>query len=339
MDNTRKPLVDLGIKTLFLIWGMPKGSHRSQLMAQELGMDVERVYIVSRQGILSALLKYPIQAIKTLIVLARRRPQVVFIQNPPIFSSLIVYLYGLVTGVKYIIDSHTDALLASWWRWSIPLHRFLSRRAITTIVTNDHLYQIVADWGANCLVLADPPTTFPNRQLASFNNDSFNVVLVSGVSYDEPTREVLKAASYLPDVNFHVTGNYTKAHRDNLGTIPANIHFTGYMPDEEFYGLLEAAQVVMSLTTEDHTIQSGASESLWLGRPIITSDWPLLREYFCKGTIHVDNTADQICQAVETMRANLQTFESDIRTLQEGKRDEWWKKANNLVRLIQAAIQ
>ena len=77
MDKTKEPLVELGIKTLFLIWGFPKGSHRSELMAQALGMDVERIYVLSKQGVFSALLKYPILAIKTLIILARQRPQVV----------------------------------------------------------------------------------------------------------------------------------------------------------------------------------------------------------------------------------------------------------------------
>jgi len=110
------------------------------------------------------------------------------------------------------------------------------------------------------------------------------------------------------------------------------------VPDEGFYGLLEAAQVVMSLTTENHTIQSGASEALWLGRPIITSDWPLLREYFNKGTIHVDNTAQSIYQAVVTMKKNLPAFEADIRTLQEEQRREWQQKAQALLRLIQQAV-
>ena len=94
------------LRPLFLVWGFPQGSHRSQLMAQELGMQVQHVYFIAKQGKWQALLKYPVQAVQTLVVLARQRPRAVFIQNPPIFSSLVVYLYSLLTGSRFVIDSN-----------------------------------------------------------------------------------------------------------------------------------------------------------------------------------------------------------------------------------------
>ena len=338
MGIAEKSLGELGVRALFLIWGFPRGTRRSQFMAQELGMDVEYVYFMPRQGALYALLKYPVQAVKTLIVLARRRPQVVFVQTPPIFATLVVHIWGLVTGTRYVIDSHTDALLARWWAWSLPLHRFLSRRAITTLVTNEHLRQMVATWDANAFILTDVPMTFPRRRHVQLDSTFFDVVIISTASYDEPISEILEAASNLPDVSFHITGDYQTKARHVIQSAPANIHFTGYVPDEEFYGLLEAAQVVMCLTTEDHTMQSGASEALWLGKPIITSDWPLLREYFNTGTLHVANTAEDIFRAVTTMRDNLAAFEDGIRMLREERRREWQQKAKALVCYVQQAV-
>jgi glycosyltransferase involved in cell wall biosynthesis len=338
MDATERLLGEVGIRALFLVWGAPQGSHRSQFMAQDMGMEIEHVYLTPRQGALYALLKYPVQAVETLAVLARQRPQVVFVQNPPIFAALMVYLWGLRTGTKYIVDSHTDALLSSWWTWSLPLHRFLSRRAITTLVTNEHLRQMVAAWGANTFTLRDPPTTFPRRRPIHLDNNSFNVVVVSTASYDEPISQILEAARNLPEVGFYITGNYRAKAPHIIQRAPANVHFTGYVPDEEFYGLLEAAQVVMCLTTENHTMQSGASEALWLGKPIITSDWPILQAYFNKGTIHTDNTGPDICRAVQEMKDNLANFEADIRSLQKDRRREWCEKANGLTLIIQEAM-
>jgi glycosyltransferase involved in cell wall biosynthesis len=329
---------ELGVRALFLVWGFPQGAHRNVFMAQALGMDVEHVYLTRKQGKLYALFKYPVQAIKTLIVLARRRPRVVFVQNPPIFATLMVYLWGLITGTRYVIDSHTDALLSSWWAWSLPVHRFLSRRAITTLVTNEYLRQMVADWGADAFILRDIPTTFPRRQWIQLDNTGFNVVVVSTVSYDEPISEVLEAAGKLPGVNFHITGDYHTKAQHIVQSAPANVRFAGYVPDEEFFGLLEAAQVVMCLTTENHTIQSGALEALWLGRPIITSDWPLLQEYFNRGTLHVTNTADSIQRAVVTMRDHLPAFETGIQALQVERRDEWRQKTDVLIRQIRQAV-
>jgi glycosyltransferase involved in cell wall biosynthesis len=340
MNNVvKKRLDELDIRALFLVWGFPLGAHRSQLMAQLLGMRVEHAYLTRKQGRLYALLKYPVQALQTLIILVRQRPRVVFVQDPPIFATLMVYLWGLVTGTKYVIDSHTDALLAPWWEWVRPMHRFLARRAITNLVTNAQLQQIVAAWGADAFILQDVPTTFSNRRQVHLDDAAFNIVFVSTVSYDEPIFQVLEAAKNLPDVRFYITGAYDARAPHIVQNAPANVHFTGYLPDEEFYGLLEAAQTVMCLTTENYTMQSGASEALWLGKPIITSDWPLLREYFNQGTIHVDNTAGSIGQAVLTMRGNLPAFQADILRLQQVRRQEWWSGVSSLIHLIQKAVQ
>ena len=337
MNNTDQPLRRLGIRAMFLVWGFPFGTRRSQFMAQLLGMDIEHVYITPRQGAWYALVKYPVQALKTLIVLARRRPQVVFIQDPPILAILVVYLWGLFTGARYVIDSHTDALLAPWWAWSLSLHGFLSRKAITTIVTNDHLQQMVASWNAHAFVLTDVPVVLSARRPVELDKTKFNIVVISTASYDEPIAEIFQAAKGLPNVAFHVTGNY-KNRQHIIQVAPDNVHFTGYVPDDTFYGLMEAAQVVMCLTTENHTIQSGAGEALWLGKPIITSCWPLLQQYFSKGTLHVDNTADRIYQAIVKMQENLPALKADILALQQERWRDWQNNANALVTLIHQAL-
>lgn len=337
MSNTGKPLERLGITAVFVIWGPPHGSHRSQLMGDQLGADIQHIWFTSKRGRRVAPVKYLVQTLMTLVFLLRYRYQLVFIQAPPILAAWPVYVYSLFSRAHFIIDAHTDALLASYWTWSLPLHRFLSRRALTTIVTNDDLQSVVASWSAPSFVLTDVPLFLPSRQQVCPDEAPFSVVMISSASPDEPTAEVLEAASRLPDVPFYITGDYS-ARREVVKGAPPNLRFAGRLPDKEFYELLQGARAVMCLTTEDHTLQSGASEALWLGKPIITSDWPLLRAYFDRGTIHVDNTAESICQAVMTMKGNLPQFEAEILTLQALRRREWWKKADNLIHIIQEAV-
>jgi glycosyltransferase involved in cell wall biosynthesis len=250
---------------------------------------------------------------------------------------LPVYVYSLFSKAHFIIDAHTDALLASYWTWSLPLHRFLSRRALTTIVTNDYLQSVVASWNARSFVLTDVPLFLPRREQVYLDEAPFKVVMISSASPDEPTAEVLEAASRLPDVRFYITGDYD-ARRKLMREAPPNLRFTGRLPDREFYELLQVARAVICLTTEDNTLQSGASEALWLGKPIITSDWPLLRSYFDRGTIHVDNRAESIRQAVMTIRDNLSGFEAEILALQELRRHEWWQKVDDLIQIIERAV-
>jgi glycosyltransferase involved in cell wall biosynthesis len=139
----------------------------------------------------------------------------------------------------------------------------------------------------------------------------------------------------LPDVQFYVTGKAGRTNADFAIGVPANVHFTGFLPSETYYDLLNTAQVVMCLTTRNHTMQRGACEALSLGKPIITSDWPVLRQYFNKGTVHVDNTVEGIRQGVLQMKENLDSFQAGIRELQIDQQHEWQQNVSTLTSLIQ----
>jgi len=258
---------------------------------------------------------------------------VVFVQNPPIFAVLTVYLYAKLTGAKYVIDSHSGALLASWWGWSLPLHKFLSQRALTTMVTNNHLAQMVRAWTEKVFILADIPADFPPGRPYAMQG-AFNIAVINTFSPDEPIGNVLAAAATMPDVHFYITGDPIRAKRTFLEQHPPNVHFTGFLPDEDYIGLLTSAHCVLVLTTDDHTMQRGACEAVWLAKPIITSDWAVLRTHFHKGTIFVDNSIEGIGVGIHAMRAQLPQRAEEIHLLQTERRKEWRVKQMELLRLI-----
>lgn len=327
------------LKAAFLVWGPPSHGPRSRILARELGIDaLHYIYSTTRRGWLSAPYKYGYQAIQTLRLLFRERPQVVFVQSPPSFAVLFVYLYCALTGAKYLIDAHSAALLLWVWTWPGWLHRFLARRAVATIVTNEHFQQRIQSWGACAFVLRDIPTTFERNDDYPLDG-SFNVVVVNTFSQDEPLAEVLEAAKNLPHVRFYVTGKKKMASSDTLALAPANVHFTDFLPDSAYYALLNNAQAVMCLTTRDHTMQRGACEALSLGKPIITSDWPLLRTYFHAGTVHVANTTESIRQGIAEMNTHYNLYETGIKALQQEQRREWEEKVLALTHLIQNSLR
>ena len=53
---------------------------------------------------------------------------------------------------------------------------------------------------------------------------------------------------------------------------PDNVRLTGFLPDSDYVGLILASDAVIALTTMDHTMQRGAYEAVYLGRPVITSN-------------------------------------------------------------------
>lgn len=334
--NTGKPLPSRGIKAVYLIWGAPYGSHRSRLMGEQLGTDVYYVYATPKQGCYIAPFKYFLQTIMTSALLLRHPYQLIFVQDPPIFAVLPVYFCCLFSKARFIIDSHTDALQASWWRWTLPLHRYLERRAITTVVTNDQLRETIEGWGAHSLTLEDPPAEFRISKSITLPKSTLNLVMVSTADYDEPIREVVEAARRLQDIDFYITGNFahSRHHQGVVESAPQNVHFTGYL-HEDYFALLDAADVIMCLTTEDNTFLSGNNEALWLGKPLITSDWPLLRRYFSRGTIHVDNSVEQIYQSVLQVHKHLSEYQEEMVLLQAERRRGWWARVDQLLNLIQ----
>lgn len=319
-------------KMIFIAW--IAFSRRSQLIADKFQMDLYRIQSLKRFYVLAPI-RYILQTITTLTILLREKPKVVFVQNPPIFAVLVVYFYAKLWRARYIIDSHTGALLAPWWKWSLPLHAFLSRRAITTIVTNTYLANLVKAWGANAFIIADIPTRFQPGKPYPLNGQ-FNLAVINTFSPDEPIGEVLRAAETLPEVQFYITGDPIRAKKTFLEHHPDNVRFTGFLPDDEYLGLLRSVQAIMVLTTDNHTMQRGACEAVSLGKPIITSDWPVLREYFNKGTLYVTNSHESIRAGILRMKREWQSLEKEIILLQQERQAEWAEKYAALAKLIEA---
>ncbi len=341
MNNLDQAFAKMNLDGLFIVWGPFHGSRRSNQIAKKLNIDIEYIYLMTKRGLFYAFFKYVHQAIATLLLLVRKRPDIVFIQNPPTFAPLFVYIYCFLSGAKFIIDTHTGALVSSLWRCTLPLQRFLSRRALITILTNEYLSEEVSSWGASSFVLEDPPMAIEISKTMILNKSIFSVVMMCGVYPDEPVPEVIKVARYLPNMDFYITGNFenNKYFQTVVRNSPANVHFTGFLPEEEYFGLLNAVDAIICLTTDDHTFQSGANEALWLGKPLVTSDWKILRQYFSKGTVHVDNTAGSIQKGLQEIQRDYPDFQYDLLVLQKKRRRQWYKKAENLLNFIHKNIR
>jgi glycosyltransferase involved in cell wall biosynthesis len=321
-------------RSLFLVWGPPSHGPRSQVFARELGIhELHFLNVTSQRGLFSALFKYPLLAARTLSLLFRKRPKIVFVQSPPGLAVLFVAFYGMLTGSQYVVDAHSAALLLPVWTKPRWLWASLARRALATIVTNEHFAQTLRSWGARALVIRDIPTTFPEGGTYPLNGD-FNVTVVNTFSADEPLEQVLDAAHEMDGVHFYITGRLSRGDPGLLSRAPANVTFTDFLSTEQYYALLRGGHAVMCLTTRDNTMQRGACEALSLAKPIITSHWPLLREYFHQGTVHVENSSTGIRQGVQEMRSRYEEYVSGIRALQIRQRAEWKDKLAELVALI-----
>ena len=54
----------------------------------------------------------------------------------------------------------------------------------------------------------------------------------------------------------------------------------------------------------------GAYEAIYLSTPVVVSHWPLLRQAFDEGAVHVDNTAANIAAGIRQIVADKAGFKS-----------------------------
>ena len=313
---------------VFISWA-PDCS-RSDSIAKRLGGVSSLIY--SRfwgSRAFTILPKYVWQGLKTLAILFRERPRVVIVMTPPVVAGFPVWLYSVLTGAQFVVDAHTGAFLDRRWKKILFLHRFLSRRAALTMVTNQFLYDIVDSWRAPAQIVPDVPVMFPEPEIFPFEGDN-NITLVSSFGWDEPTDVFLQAAASLPEVTFYVTGDYESADPAIIALAPGNVRFTGFLSKAQYVGLLQGSDAVMSPTTLDHTMQRGAYEAIYLGRPVIVSDFGILRDSFDKGAVYVENNAPAITLGVRTMLNELPARVGEALQLREEKLNHWDQVVNQL---------
>lgn len=282
-------------KMNFITWY--PSCRRSDTLANYFGGTSHLIHHLKFKRPLYAPLKYLLQSAGTWRRLFQDKPGIVFVASPPVIAVLAVWIYCRLLRRNYVVDAHTGVFDDHRWTWLLPMSRALSRGASVTIVTNEYLKRVVEEWGARAVIIGDLPVEFPREGQIDLGNGP-HVAVINTFSQDEPLDEVLQAASQLSEVKFHITGDIQHARTCLTQSVADNVNFTGWLSEEDYAALLRAGDVVVCLTKHDHTMQRGAYEAMSLGKPLVTSNWPLLRDTFCRGTIHVDNSAAAIASAV-----------------------------------------
>lgn len=317
---------------LFVSWA-PHCS-RSDSIAKRLGGRSIMVYSPFwGSNYVTAPIKYLVQTLRTFWILVSNRPKVVFVMAPPVIVCIPVWIYCRLFQAQFVIDAHTGAFLHPRWEKLIFIQKFFSRRAKTNIVTNRHLKGLVESWNAHTTIITDVPVDFVeprNMKLPAGRN----MTMIASFCPDEPIEAFLDAATRSPDVTFHVTGNYNKCDADLLQQKPANVHFLGFLSDQEYVGQLLASDAVIALTTRDHTMQRGAYEAIYLGKPVITSNFEVLRDSFPKGTVHVQPIADSISSGIHSMIEHLPHNEREAHSLRDDKIQNWNERAKAICEML-----
>jgi glycosyltransferase involved in cell wall biosynthesis len=291
-------------------------------------------YLLHKRPILAPI-KYIPQCLKTWMVLFRQRPSAVYVFISPVFAALSVCVYCKIAAVPFIMDVGGQALISRKWKWTIPLVRLLAKQARVNIVDQQRFKLLFESWGAETLLLERPPLVQKWQQNDSMiEEDQFTVTLVNTFSGDEPIELVLAAAERLPDVRFFILGDTALAKRSLLAKAPGNVIFTGYLSGDDYWELLDASRAVMVFTTDHHSLTSGAVEGMALGKPLILSNQPALTDYFTKGVVFVDHSAERIVKGVQTVQDQEHHLTQQIHELAIEKRERWEREFQKIWGLL-----
>lgn len=297
-------------------------------------LDAKTVYIEkSYTSTFRKIISWFTKSIKTFSSIKKLKPQIVIVKNTHFVIATVVWLFRFVFKYKLVYDSHSCSFSNSL-NYPQSIHKFLSQRADLYLVTNDENKQVIKSWGGNVQIIHFPPINYDNQIFGEFpTSDKFNLCYVNTYSSDEPYLEVIDAIKEMDNVHLYITGN-TKKCKHSLTNLP-NVTHTGFISREEYLGLLKNSDAIIVLTNRDNTMQKGGNEAVYLEKPIITSDFAFLRNYFSKGAVYVKSDKASIEKGINEMISDFETLKKDIKLLKTELYEQNIKSVHKIKELIE----
>jgi hypothetical protein len=302
----------------FIAWARTPG--RAKEIAGAFNGEARCFFPLARlpRSPISTLLRYGVSSVLTMRFLARRRPDALIVQNPPVVPGLIAMAYGRRNKVPVLLDSHPVAFGAKgrgMYAKMQRLHRWMARRVDGVTVASEPYAEIVDAWGGRGIVVHEAPTEWPH--IDTVERERPAVFFVCIFSSDEPYEEVIEAAGLLPHCDVYITGDTSRADAGVIAGAPSNVQFTGFLDQAAYRQQLQQADVVLSLTTEKTSVMRSAYEAVYARRPLVVTDWPNLRTVF-PNAAYAHNEPESIAKAViEALSTTRATADESLRVQQE----------------------
>src|SRR5882762_1467289 len=309
-------------KVFFISW---EDHRRTREICSALGIELHTI-VTSSRGPLRYLRLIP----RTLRLLSRKRAHTVIVQNPSVVLTILAILVRPLFSLRVIMDAHNEAVLPylnphSVVRWAA---RWLHKRSDHVIVTNKQLADIVESNGGRPLILPDRIPEPPAGEIPVPMRGPFNVVLVATFARDEPIGEVLKAAAQLgPEFQFYVTGNDRNLASALRAGKPANVTFTGFLNELQYWSALRGADLVVDLTLIDNCLVCGAYEALAVGTHLVLSGNAASIDLLAGAARFADNSANAIAQAIREAKVDAAELRAQVGSVRERLRTRWEQHA------------
>ncbi len=299
-------------KILVLLWA-PFG-FRADELAEVVGS--ERVSITFLYGPrYFAPIRYLVLFLRTMFLLAQRRPDVVYAQNPPVFCPLTCLLYCRLAGARLVLDHHSI--------WSVKtlggrsplsrgigfLERVVSRAADANTAPHGLWARMLAKMGArDVLVYHDyvprnerPPDEALRREMAEGR-----ILAISSHGGNPLERLEVEAAAVAMDrdagVSLVISGPREKLEgRLARLALPPNVRYAGFLKREVYESLKASADFAINITDEPYTLSHVLFEFAASSLPVVSSRQPVVEELFGDSLLYADSTAEDVAEKVRAL--------------------------------------
>jgi glycosyltransferase involved in cell wall biosynthesis len=275
-------------------------------------------------------------SLRTAVLLLRRRPRILLVPNPSLVLSVLAVSLRPVLRYRLVVDAHNEAVVPfiHQGRWLQRLSRWVLRRADLTLVTNRALAAVVETQGGQAFTLPDPIPQAPSPLSPSRLQGEFNAVLISTFAPDEPVADVFEAVRGL-SIDLYVTGDHRKLDPVAAKSLPSNVHLTGFLPEVEYWKLLQSADALIDLTLMDNCLVCGAYEALSAGKPMLLSNNVASIELFGDSALYTNNAPNHIRRMLEQLREERGRLENAVSVKRAELTALWAARAQGLSDILQ----
>lgn len=165
----------------------------------------------------------------------------------------------------------------------------------------------------------DPERPLPDMRAGlGLSPESFILGIVARIQghrhYEDLFAAFAEFARSVPDAHLVVVGRGTRQERlafkpvHELG-LDTRVHFTGYLAEDQYVGMLAAVDVGLFLTPGTDGTCRAVREIMAMGKPVITSDRGMLAEIVSHGQngLVTDGSPEQLLNAMRLLHAGRET--------------------------------
>lgn len=286
------------------------------------------------------IIRYIFATLSTMCILTKENPKYVYAQNPSIVLALVLSILKPIYSYKLIIDRHSNFRFGSKNiiidKIFFIISDYTIKKADYTMVTNDYLNNIIYKKGGTGLILQDKLPVMTSYHKITLLGEK-NIVFVTSFGTDEPIDEVITAFKYIDNkIHLYITGNYNNTkYKYIVSTLTNNIHFTGYLPEDEYQSLIYSADALIVLTKSEHTLTCGAYEGISLCKPMVLSNTNAIKEYFTEGVIYCDPNYESIIYCIKYCLNNPEKMKTEIIRYKNRIEKEWQQRFLKTLSIIE----